>query len=463
MKRELLIESVLGDTRLAVFEDGDLCELQTERVTGAAAVGSVYLGRTERVLKGLSAAFVDIGLDKPGFLPLDEWPGDIVLRPGEDVLVQVTGDPGGSKGPRLSGSIMLSGKFLVLTPGSDQICLSRRITDRSERERLLALADSLKNEGDSGFIIRTAAAGTQVKAIEEELCALRQKWDGIKARSAYAQAPSCMYEAPRISARLLENCLSDQDDTILCSDETLFEAVEKLCRESKGEKAPQVRLQRGAIPLFRLYRVDERADKFMERKQWLPCGGTVFVDEAEALTVFDVNSAKFVSSSAQDETSLRVNLEASALIARILRFRNISGIVVIDFINMSRDQDRQTLVDSLAGYLKRDRNRTVICGFTPAGLLELTRKRTDTPRRKLDYQDCPVCRGRGCVPTPAAQAMRAKREIGYAMEKTGRKRFAAKGSRQALEALSAMLPPEVELRSESLPGARDIQIGEWIV
>ena len=428
MKQTLLMESVLDETRLAVVEDGRLCELYIERPDSEDIAGSIFLGCVENALPGMNAAFVDIGLSKNGFLSADDIPPqlpndraltDAIRRSGRgrlpgkgsQVLVQVTKAQPGQKGPRLSGSISLPGRSMVLMPDVAYVGVSRRIADDGERARLRDIGRRLMQAQGSGMILRTAAAGLGEEALCAEYERLSVLWDDIRRRAAHAAAPSLLFSDGSLVRRAARDMLSGGTDAMWVDDRRLYEEVLAQAEMLAPEWADRIRLHEGDIPLFDLYRVDSQADKALEKYVWLNGGGSLVIEQTEALTVVDVNTGKFTGKRALEQTVLANNCEAAREVMRQLRLRDIGGIVIVDFIDMSDDAHRQQLLDVLREEAARDRNRVSVADITSLGLVEMTRKRVRQPLSRLLTHTCSDCGGNGVVPSHETTARRIAREI----------------------------------------------------
>ena len=344
MSRTLLMESLLGETRLAVIEDGQLCELYVERPGADDAVGDIYLGRVENVVRGMNAAFVDIGREKNGFLSasdiritdrglssqLDALRIEKLARPGEALLVQVTKAQSGQKGHRLSCHITLPGRLLVVLTDMPYAGVSRKIADRAERDRLYDIARGLIRDTGMGVILRTASEGASEDELRAEWDELCEQWRALRTRSAHVKAPRQLYS----NASLLEKCardlLDDTVDAVWADGKPLYDAL----AARAGEKTDRVRLHDSPTPLFDLYRVDAQLDKTLRKYVWLKSGGSLVIEETEAMTVVDVNTGKYLGSRDLEDTLFKLNCEAAEELVRQLRLRDIGGIVVVDFIDM---------------------------------------------------------------------------------------------------------------------------------
>ncbi len=411
MKREILIDSVCGRKRLAVIEDNQLCELRYETSGQAGLSGNIYTGRVMNVLGGMNAAFVDIGLDKNGFLSAGDIKLDLrdekelsgrlegmaigkMVRPGQEIMVQVVKEPGGTKGPRLSGHITIPGQLLVLLPTIRYIGISRKIEDEGIRSELRELAHNLMDGAGMGMIMRTAAAEADENEIAAEYEELVEKWHSIESRSRTAKAPALIYGDDSLEKIALRD-LSDSNTTFVTDDEAVYKSL----IDYAGSKKPEIRLHTGDIPLFDVYNVDGQYDKALRHHVWLKSGGYLVIDHTEALTVIDVNTGKFTGKKSHEDTIFRINTEAAYETARQLRLRDIGGIIVVDFIDMAEQTSRDELINILKNEMVKDRTPSTVVGMTQLGLVELTRKKKRLSADKLTGHICPVCGGEGKVPS----------------------------------------------------------------
>ena len=428
INREILLERVQNQIRLAVIENNRLCEIYYERGTQAKLAGNIYAARVQNVLPGMNAAFVDIGLRKNGFL----YAGDIcfdtrdqqelkdrlestriekMLRPGQSIVVQVVKEPGGSKGPRVSGSITLPGRLSVLLPTIRYAGVSKKITDPAERDRLFAIAQRLSETHGAGVIIRTAGEGASQEQIESDYARLLRMWADIEKRAKHSAQPHLIQPDGDLALRAVRDMLDDSVSAIRTDDAALFESLCEWARTLTPEYADRISIYEGEMPLFDLMRVDHQLEQAFMRQVNLKSGGNLVIDETEAMTVIDVNTAKFTGKKSLSETVFHLNCEAAEEIARQLRLRDIGGIVLIDFIDMETPQEREALLEHLREALKADRNRTNVLGMTALGLVEMTRKKVRQPLSKQLMRDCSSCLGSGREWTHESMAYRAVREI----------------------------------------------------
>lgn len=428
MKQVLLMERVMDQTRLAVIEDGALCEVYIQRPDTENTSGNIYLGRVENVLPGMNAAFVDIGMEKNGFLAAGDIrlfaQGDKALstmlgkacieklvRPGQQLLVQVIRAQPGGKGPRLSCHITLPGRTLVLLAGVKYVGVSRKIESDDERERLCMLGLSLTSDGTDGVIVRTAAQGMDAGRLRSEYAALKAQLEDMKRRAEYTVAPRLFHDDNDLALHLVRDMLTEDTQAVWTDDERCFDRLLALARAMTPELADRIQRHRGDTPLFDLYRVDSQIDRALERYVWLDSGASLVIDETEAMTVVDVNTGKNTGKRDADETILATNREAARELMRQLRLRDIGGTVIVDFINMRHANDAQALVATLRECAANDRNRTRVVDITALGLVELTRKRERQSLSRQLMHTCSDCEGNGVVPSHETTARRALRDL----------------------------------------------------
>lgn len=431
MVKDILIESDAGQTRLALIEDGDLYEYYVERKGHEKLVGNIYMGRVMNVLPGIQAAFVDIGLEKNGFLYIgelqvsskefgesaDEIKKQLssvsirkMLKNGQEILTQVVKEPGGTKGPRLTSNVTLPGRMAVLLPTVDYIGVSRRIENEEERLRLRALAEAVKPEG-MGVIVRTAAENATEEDLSRDIQYLHKLWQSIKARSTSSTAPALLYREVSLIHRAVRDMLTSDVNSLKIDNEEMYLAARSNAEMLSAEMLDKVEFYQRETPLFDLFRVDSKAEKALLSRVWLKSGGYLVFDYAEALTVIDVNTGKFVGKTSLADTILQINCEAAIEIAKQLRLRDIGGIVIIDFIDMDAQEHRDQLLSVLRAELKKDRTKTNLVGITGLGLVEMTRKKVHQPIHTLLKQTCPVCQGSGLILSDETVARNALHEL----------------------------------------------------
>ena len=401
-------------THIAVLEGRALIEHFVARPQDDAnqIVGNIYRGRVKNVLPGMEAAFVDIGTPKNAVL---YW-GDVsydrdeverqsgadriehLLRPGQTIVCQVTKNPIGLKGARLTQEVSIPGRFVVLVPESTTYGISRRLDD-GERRRLRRILDDVRPEGH-GLIVRTAAAGASAEDLRRDVEQLVGRWRDIDERTRKLPAPALLYSEPHMAVRKIREELTDEHRSVLIDDPELFAIVRDYVEQFNPELAERVELydlSAEALPLFERHHVHEQLHKALDRKVWLPSGGSLIIERTEALTVIDVNTGKNVGSSSLEETVFENNLEAAEEIARQLRLRDIGGIIVIDFVDMEIKANRAAVLAAFKAALARDKTPTQVYDISELGLVEMTRKRVGEGLVEALSETCPMCSGRGII------------------------------------------------------------------
>jgi ribonuclease E len=406
---KVMVVTEHGDRdQIAVLEGPDLVQHYVTRAGTRSMVGNVYLGRVQNVLPGMEAAFVDVGRGRNAVLYAGEvnWsPEDLdgaprriehVLKSGQSIMVQVTKDPIGGKGARLTAQISLPGRYLVLAPNSDVTGVSRRL-GVVERNRLKAIYRRIKPE-QHGLIVRTAAAGATEEALTADLERLLNEWASIEKAARRAKAPAVLYEEPELTLRVVRDLFTDEEYRELATDSTrLYEQIVGYLAGIAPDLLPKVRLHQGSLPVFEEYRIVEQILKGLDRKVWLPSGGYIVIDRTEALTVIDVNTGKSVGKTNLEETVVNTNVEAAREIARQLRLRDIGGMIVIDFIDMLLEQNKKKVIGAMKEALAQDKSRSQVFDISPLGLLEVTRKRVSGGLLESFSETCPTCEGRGLI------------------------------------------------------------------
>jgi ribonuclease G len=446
-KRELAISVDVGEQRVAIVEDDRVAEVYLERPERRSIAGNIYLGVVDNVLPGMEAAFVEIGLEKNGFLYVDEIVGpelegrkgarkiqDLIKR-GQTVMVQAVKDPMKSKGARLTTEISLPGRFLVYVPNGEGSGVSRRLED-AERTRLKDIVKRLDPKG-GGIIVRTAAEGASAEDIERDLVFLQRLWKTIETKTKGASAPELVYEEAELPLRIVRDLFAGDFLGAQIDDDRTYRRIVSYLKKTSPHMVERVHRYRGKEPLFEASGVDAEIRSTLDRRVDLPSGGYLVFDYAEAFTVVDVNTGRFVGSrgkSAQgrlEDTIVKNNLEAVKEVVRQLRLRDIGGIIVIDFIDMANPKNRETVEEALRSELERDRTKTYVVEISPLGLVEMTRQNvTDGPREILTAR-CPVCEGAGVVVSEATHALEIERKL----------RAIAKGSR--VQAFKVAVHPRV--------------------
>lgn len=434
MREELLINITPSEQRAAVVENGILHELFVERASKRGIVGNIYKGRVSRVLPGMQAAFIDIGLERTAFLhasdiskPTSHATADteatgIIAKPmpsisdlvseGGEILVQVLKDPLGSKGARLTSFITLPSRYLVMMPGSATLGVSARIEDENERQRLRDLLEQIATpDADNGYIVRTAAEGATYDALRADMIFLDRLWEGIRKQAGNTSAGKIVHEDLPLALRILRDMVQQDVERIRVDSPAQYDRMRQFSASFLPELTEKIELYSGRRPIFDLYGVEEDISKALERKVPLKSGGYLIFDQTEAMTTVDVNTGAFVGSSNLEDTLYRTNLEATVAIARQLRLRNLGGIIILDFIDMVEPAHREKVLEALQRALTNDNAKYQVMPVSPLGLVEMTRKRTRESLEHILCEACSTCEGRGSVKTPQTVCYEIFREI----------------------------------------------------
>jgi ribonuclease G len=480
VKREIAINASALEVRVALLEDNSLAEFFLEREEHGGLAGNIYKGKVTRVLPGMQAAFVDIGLEKAGFLHVSDFDSgiealataaevvgeeDVETEPGngdiagersfsdieidldgdetaaesppqpsggrrgrrgrrerprsrlpieqqlqrnQEIIVQIAKEPMGTKGARLTSAISLPGRYLVYTPTSNHVGVSRRIASAEERARLRAVVNELRPP-QGGFIVRTACEGLSRREIQRDIAFLTKLWSSIVAKSERSAPASILYNDLDVALRTVRDLFSSDVERLWVDDAQTYGRIVGFVQSYMPRLRSRVALHEGQEPLFDRFNIEPQIERALDRKVWLKSGGYLVFDQAEALTAIDVNTGRFVGKKNQDETILKTNLEAADEVVKQLRLRNIGGIIIVDFIDMAREADRKRVSDALAMALKRDKARTSALRISELGLVQMTRKRTRDSLEALLTEQCSRCQGRRVVksvPTLAAEVLR---------------------------------------------------------
>jgi len=434
---EIVINVSPRETRAALLENGVLQELFVERASRRGLTGNLYQGRVSRVLPGMQAAFIDIGLERTAFLhasdivqPDDAENGDAAPRTdsirelvseGADILVQVLKDPLGSKGARLTTFVTIPSRYLVFMPFGHGVGVSARIENEGERQRLREAVQSAVVDGEAGgYIVRTAAEGAASEALRADMLFLRRLWEVLDANAHSARAGTLVHEDLALPLRLMRDLVGEGVDRVLVDHDATCDRMREFATTFMPALGARVERYAGSRPIFDLHAVEEEIQRSLDRKVALKSGGYLIIDQTEALTTIDVNTGAYVGHRNLEETIFRTNLEAAVAIARQLRLRNLGGIVIIDFIDMQEEEHRRQVLQALEKALAADHARTNVSTVSPLGLVEMTRKRT---RESLAHQlcaPCAACEGRGYVKTPETVCYEIFREI---LRQTGQFEF----------------------------------------
>ncbi len=418
--KQILVSAEPNELKVAVLEQGRLCEIYVERKGRRPLAGNIYKGKVENVLPGMEAAFVDIGLEKNGFLYVEEVmvhedpdkrPKKItqMLRSGQEILVQIVKDPMGTKGARLTTSLSIPGRFMVYVPGGDGVGVSRRLPEE-ERARLRQLCRELKIKG-AGLIVRTAAEGVTKKELLNDVKFLEKMWQTVQGRDKSAKAPALLYSEAEVSLKVIRDIFNDSYERILVDSQKEYDKIRSFIKKTSPKLAERVEMYQGSKPLMETYEVDEQIKQALLRRVDLPSGGYLVIDHTEALTVIDVNTGRYVGRTRLEDTILKTNMEACKEVVRQLRLRDIGGIIIIDFIDMTRPRNRRQVLDALGQELETDRTKTYIVELSPLGLVEMTRQNVTEGLRGILTKTCPTCGGEGVIVSEESMAFDIERRL----------------------------------------------------
>jgi len=447
MYKQLIINVTEHETRVAHLEDGNIVELYVDRGDDSNIVGNIYKGRVRRVLPGMQAAFVDIGLNQAAFIYVDdvhsngykEWekifnidtedeqtvsdeeapPATLkrrdiqieeLISEGSEILVQVAKSPMGTKGARISSYISLPGRFLVLMPTSDHIGISRRIEDEVERERLKQQVQMLRTN-DYGYIVRTAAEGENEEKLAYEMKFLSNLWENIEKKFQHAPVPSMVHQELSVSLRAVRDLLTYEVEKLVIDSKPTYEAVLAFLDTYMPSLKDHVILYEGSEPVFDAYNLEGDISRALKRKVWLKSGGYILLEHTEALAAIDVNTGRYVGKHNLEETILKTNLEAVKEIAYQIRLRDIGGIIIIDFIDMERRSNQEKIFNAFKEALKKDKSKTHALPMSEMGLIQMTRKRTREPLTRILCEPCFYCEGEGYLISRQSICFNIYREI----------------------------------------------------
>ena len=443
MKREILLSVSPKEKWVALLEDDKLVELMFDRPDQGRVVGDIFLGRVEAVLPGIQAAFVDIGTGKAGFLhasdlerdededdedgngggngdgngrgrrPRKHTPIQDQLQKGDEIVVQVTKEPIGTKGPRLTAQVSLPGRFLVYMPYSSHVGVSRKIDDREERRRLKELARDVMPSDDGGVIIRTVGEELTRETFKREFQRLRDTWKKVQRRADSGTAPAEVHREAKLTSGVIRDLFSDKFDRLVIDDRDVYSEVVQYVGAVEPELKERIELYRGEEPLFDAFGIEEEIQKTFQPEVRLPSGGHIIIEPTEALVSIDVNTGKYTGKGKRDpeETILRTNLDAAREVARQLRLRDVGGIIVVDFIDMESQENRDRVFHEFKSHLGRDRARTRAFEVSELGLVEMTRQRVRPALYQALTDGCPCCGGSGRIFTPPTVARRIERSL----------------------------------------------------
>ncbi len=418
--KQILVSAEPNELKVAVLEQGRLVEIYVERKGTKPLAGNIYKGKVENVLPGMEAAFVDIGLEKNGFLYVEEVmvhedpdkrPKKItqMLRSGQEILVQIVKDPMGTKGARLTTQLSIPGRFIVYVPDGDGIGVSRRLPD-DERKRLRQICRELKVK-NAGLIVRTAAEGVSKKELKGDLKFLEKMWQIVKGRDKSSKAPSLLYSEMEVSLKVIRDLFNETYDRVLVDAQKEYDKIRSFLRKTSPELLERIELYQGSKPLMDTYEVNKEIRHALEKRVELPSGGYLVIEYTEAMTIIDVNTGRYVGKSRLENTILKTNIEACKEVVRQLRLRDIGGIIVIDFIDMARPRNRREVLETLGKELEKDRTKTYIVELSPLGLVEMTRQNVTEGLRGILTKTCPTCDGEGVILSEESMAIDIEQKL----------------------------------------------------
>ncbi len=447
MSSEIFINSNQREIRVALMESNLLVELFIEHKSHKGIVGNIYKGKVTKILPGMQVAFVDIGLDKAGFLyvgdidvidmldledplevptiaeedkdhPFEGKPGrpnhDIkiqnILKEGQEILVQIAKNPLGTKGARITNYITLPGRHLVYMPTVNHISVSRRIEDENEKERLKKLVSEVGNDGE-GYIVRTAGQDAEKSDFQSDINFLHRLWENLKKKSEGISGPYLIYEDLNLIFRSIRDLFTNDTQRLVIDSKSDFKKCLEFCSSYMPHLSDKVELYKDPMPIFEHYGVEPDINRALDRTIWLKSGGYIIIDQTEALVAIDVNTGKFVGHSDPEDTILQTNLEALKEVVYQLRLRNIGGIIIVDFIDMANEESKEIVSNALKQALKSDRSRTRILKISELGLVEMTRKRVRESLVQTLCDPCDYCEGKGYIKSPSTVCYEIIREI----------------------------------------------------
>jgi ribonuclease G len=433
--KQLLINVAPWETRVALLDETTLVELHIERRAERSIAGNIYKGKVLRVLPGMQAAFVDIGLEKAAFLHASDVaaPPEVVheegapevgeppprpapapiedrIAKGQELLVQVSKEPMGTKGARVTAHLSLPGRYLVYMPGTTHIGISRRIEDPAERDRLREIVEA-ERPAEGGLIVRTACEGVTKREVHEDVRFLTRLWAKVEREAAPAQAPALIHEDLDLVLRTVRDLFTSDVDRLSIDAADDHARVLEFVEAVMPRLASRVHRYEGVTPLFDQHGIETKIVRALDRRVWLKSGGYLIFDQTESLTTVDVNTGRYVGKKDQEETILKTNLEAAKQVVHQLRLRNIGGIIVIDFIDMEKAANRRKVLEALQDALRKDKARSTVLRISELGLVQMTRKRTKESLEQVLTSACPHCHGTGRVRSAQALAYEALRQV----------------------------------------------------
>ncbi len=450
MYKELIASTNPFETRVALLEDGQLCELYIERKSQTRLAGNIYKGKVTRVLPGMEAAFVDIGIGKDAFLYVDDvhyFPEtldsgeeeeqdieeanddrkpnsniDDLLIEGQEILVHVLKEAIGTKGPRVTSHVSFPGRYVVYMPTIQHIGISRRISSEQERKRLRDIMDRI-HDSKGGYILRTACEGHEEGDLKGDMIILQKLWTEVKERYDKVSAPSLLHKDLGIIQRLARDVFTSDISSFILDNQNDYTELLDFVNKFFPHLTDRVKLYSSSTPIFDKFNIETEVVKALKRKVWLKSGGYIVIDQTEALVSIDVNTGKYLGSKSLEETIVRTNIEACREIVRQVRLRNLGGIIIIDFIDMEEVENRELIFSTLENELKNDRAKTTILQISKLGLIEMTRKRVKISLEKLMTRTCPYCQGKGTIKNSMTVLSEIHKEISMNLRKIKNQEF----------------------------------------
>lgn len=450
MDRQIIISVEPRETRVGILEDGKLQEILIERAQEKTLVGNVYRGVVRNVLPAIQAAFVDIGLERNGFLHVSDItsevaacreiagedveglgvtgkasnrePIDKMIQKGQEVLAQIIKEPIGTKGVRISTNISIAGRYLVMMPGAQQIGISRRIEDFAERRRLRHILRDLQTPPDVGFIVRTVGQGASKEDFEKDILYLTDLWQGIQRQVPNAPCPSLIHEELNLALRVLRDALTEDVSKIVVDSKDEYANITRFVNALMPNMGAKIVYHSDRDHIFDSHGIEKEIEKAQRRKVWLKCGGYLIIEQTEAMVVIDVNSGRCLNKNNIDDTILETNMQAVEEAARQIRLRNIGGIIIIDFIDMHSRKHQRMVENAMQKAVKWDKAKTNIFPLSPLGILQMTRERVKESLSEAVYEACPYCGGGGKVKSAVSMSIEAQRLVKLALRGTRRLR-----------------------------------------
>ena len=470
MKKEILVNVEFHSTKVAVVEDGHLEEYHVERQTDKQLVGSIFKGKVSSIVPGIGAAFIDIGLEKNGFLYvtdvigqgiLDSEDADYVdsesgapapppprrgkheptpqiadvLKKDQEVLVQVVKEPFGTKGARLTCQISLAGRFVVFMPHHPHVGISKRIDDRRERERIRQIIKGIALPKESGLIVRTAASSSEAKVLERDIKFLIHQWRLIQRRCQTQGSPAVVHEEYNLVLRMVRDVMTESFERIVINDLEEYKRVERFMRAAVPTLRPKLSLYNGDVSLFQAHGIQKDIERIYEPRAGLKSGGHIVIEQTEALVAIDVNTGKFTGTRNLEETAFRTNCEAAREIAKQIRLRDLGGIIIIDFIDMDMAEHRRSVLKILEDALRKDRAKTSFLNLSQLGLVEMTRQRMRKSLEGASSTQCPYCKGRGTIKSKETVAAEAFQKLSIFLKSIKKEHVELTGSPEVIEVL----------------------------